>query len=53
MEFEELKDKIENQIDELAKSIEKFCVLENTTYTKSYKDELRKIHNLFEELDQT
>lgn len=51
MEYETLKDDIEEDIAKLAKKIEKFCVLENKRYTTTYKNKLREIHRLFEDLN--
>lgn len=51
MEYQDLKVKIEHKVGELAKLIEKFCVLENKEYISTYKSKLWRIHELLEDLD--
>ena len=46
MEYEDLKYKIDDKMEQLAESIEKFCVIKNTEYKQSYKDDLWEIHKL-------
>lgn len=50
MEYEEIKDNIDNKIIELAELIESFCVIDNTRYVKTYKNDLRKLHSMLEDL---
>lgn len=50
MDYSKLKEKIEKQMEELAESIECFCVINNTEYESSYKKDLRDLHEKLEEL---
>ena len=50
MDYSKQKTEIEKQMEELAESIEKFCVIKNEIYTSSYKSELLELHNKLEEL---
>ena len=48
--MDELKGKIENEMESLGKSIEKFCVIENREYTQVYKDKLWNLHKEIEDI---
>lgn len=50
MKYEELKEKIEGDIEKLAKKIEDFCVIDNTEYATQYKKDLVRLHDLLEEI---
>ena len=50
MQYENLKAEIDEDIENLAKKIEKFCVLDNKEYLSTYKSKLWSIHEMFEDL---
>ena len=50
MEYQDIKNQIEDTIVELAKLIEKFCVIDNKEYTQLYKNQLKELHTTLEEI---
>jgi hypothetical protein len=50
MKYSELKSEIEKKIIELAELIEDFCVIDNNVYAQAYKNQLRDLHRILEEI---
>ena len=50
MYYDELKQEIQKNMQELAQNLESFCVINNKEYKQDYKKQLQELHNLLEEL---